>query len=312
MCISLVDELFANLARRTDSNGSKPPLKRSSTRGPRPSRALDARSLGATQAGAEPVKILRSPRLRNNRNGTTPAGRKPKAAASKSKTAASKSNSKAQKTPRARGPKRQSEAADIDELHDAEFDKIEEEQIWKARPGPVRYDPQEIDFSSLRETWPSIPTDSNAQSAAVFEKMSRLSGRFPNGYTPPHELGRRLWKGQSVLFTNEAEKAEAMEEAKRLAQVRADLLSQKKGEPVEPSDVTFNPIDAKDTKGLMEMFVSGKYPSVDAEKGQSPVMSDVMRNLRNNQTWQTTGKSPQFVAKLQSLLPANSNTKSSP
>lgn len=202
-----------------------------------------------------------------------------------------------------------SENDEGEDVQGAEIDKIEHEQALKARPSPVRYDPQKIDFSSLRETWPSLPTDMNAKSAAVLEKITRLSGRFPNGYVPPYQLGQRLWKGQRVFFANEDEKAGALEEAKRMAQVRADRLSQKKGELVEPSDVTFNPIDAKDTKGLMEMFVQGKYPSLDAEQGQSTVMSNVMRNLQNNSTWQTTGKSAQFLAKLKSLLPAKPNTK---
>ena len=150
----------------------------------------------------------------------------------------------------------------------------------------------------------------NARSATVIEKLSTLSGRFPNGYVPPYELGRRLWKGQSVLFESEAEKAEALEEVKRLSQERADKISQKKGEPVEPREVNFNPIGAKETNQLMETFVQGKYPALEAGKNQPAVMGDVLRNLRNNATYQTAGKRPQFLAKVESLL-ASSRVKRS-
>jgi hypothetical protein len=137
---------------------------------------------------------------------------------------------------------------------------------------------------------------------AVFEKLSRLSGRFANGYVPPYELGRRLWKGQSVLFFSEEEKTEALQETKRLAQLRADKLSQKKGEPVQPKEIAFAPINAETTNSLMETLAQGKYPKLDADKDQLPAINDVMRNLCSNGTYQTAGKRPQFVAKVESLL----------
>jgi hypothetical protein len=129
-----------------------------------------------------------------------------------------------------------------------------------------------------------------------------LSGRFPNGYVPPYELGRRIWQGQTVLFADEAEKAEAMEEVRRLAQLRADKMSQRKGDLVEPRDVKFRPINAEDTKKLMETFAQGKYPTLEAGKDQPAVLGEVIRNLRNNGTYQTAGKRPQFLAKVESLL----------
>ncbi|KAJ5612421.1 hypothetical protein N7510_005615 [Penicillium lagena] len=267
--------------RRGPSSSSAGPQKNA--------RGIDARSFAAPRAGGEPAKILQTARLRRG-----PAARK-------TGKPPAKGGVKGKKQQRARGPRR-SEADEGDDFGASDIDKIEQEQVLQSRPRPTRYEPQDIDFSTLKETWPSLPTDANSRSAAVFEKLSSLSGRFANGYVPPYELGRRLWKGQSVLFFSEEEKAEALQETKRLAQLRADKLTQKKGEDVEPKEIDFAPIDAKTTNGLMETLAQGKYPTLDADKDQLPAISNVMRNLRSNGTYQSAGKQPQFVAKVESLL----------
>jgi hypothetical protein len=189
-----------------------------------------------------------------------------------------------------------------EEAEAAAIEAVEQEELLKDRPVPTRYEPQDITYFTLRETWPSIPTDANSRSAAVYEKLVSLSGRYANGYVAPHELGRRLWKGQSVLFSSEAEKAEALEETKRLAQLRADRISQRKGDLVEPRTVEFNPINAEGAKSLMETLAQGKYPTAEAKKGGHAVLGEVTKNLMNNGTYQTTGKTSQFMAKLESLV----------
>ncbi|KAJ5313820.1 uncharacterized protein N7443_000704 [Penicillium atrosanguineum] len=273
---------------------TKPSTSGTQNRG-RPAKVIDARSFAAPRADGDSPKIIRNPRLRNIRPGNQAQGRKSKPAASK------KAAAKGRKQPRSRGPKK-FEVDEGEELCAAEIQQIEQDQAAKARPTPVRYEPRDINFSTLKETWPSIPTDTNARSAAVLEKLSVLSGRIPNGYIPPYELGRRIWKGQNVLFENEAEKIEAMQEVKRLAQLRADKMSQRKGDLVEPREVKFGAINAEDTKTLMETFAQGRYPTLEASKNQSAVLGEVIRNLRNNGTYQTAGKRPQFLAKVESLL----------
>ncbi|KAJ5986837.1 hypothetical protein N7451_011202 [Penicillium sp. IBT 35674x] len=262
---------------------------------PRAAKALDARAFAAPKAGGEQPKIIRSPRLRTARGGNQPQG--------KLKPAAKKN----QRKPRTR-VSRKTETDEGEDVIAAAIQQIEQEQVIKARPTPVRYEPQEIDFSSLQETWPSLPTDTNARSAAVLEKLSNLSGRFPNGYVPPYELGRRIWKGQNVLFHSEAERMEAMEEVKRLAQARADKMSQQKGDLVEPRIVEFNAIKTEESKILLETYALGKYPAVEVVQGQPAVLGEVVKNLRNNGTYQTAGKRPQFLAKVESLL-ASSRVK---
>ncbi|KAJ5972643.1 uncharacterized protein N7479_002561 [Penicillium vulpinum] len=266
----------------------------------RPPRVIDARSFAAARAsGGEQSKIIRSPRSRNVRSGNQPQKGKP--------------NAKAAKGKRTGLPRRNAKTSEKDDGEDAEgaaIDQILEENIIKSRPTPIRYEPQEINYSTLKETWPSIPTDVNSRSSAIYEKLSSLSGRVPNGYIPPYELGRRMWKGQNVLFSSENEKAEAMEEIKRLAQLRADRISQRKGDLVEPRNVEFSPIDAESTKTLIKTFVQGNYPTSEVGKGGHAVLGEVSKNLRNNGTYQTTGKTAQFMAKIESLVSAGRNTKS--
>ncbi|KAJ5902432.1 hypothetical protein N7495_002960 [Penicillium taxi] len=272
---------------RKSRPANKPPGSPAQNR-PRPARVLDARSFAATSASGEQPKVIRKPWLRNARGGVQTKG-KPKPAAKKARK------------PRSRGP-RTFESEDGEELTAASIEQVEKDQIMKARPTPIRYEPKDIDFSTLKETWPSLPTSVNARSAAVLEKLTSLSGRFPNGYVPPYELGRRLWNGQNVLFESETEKAEALEEVKRLSQARADKISQRTGDLVEPSEITFNAVNAKDTKILLETLAQGKYPGLEGGKTQPSVFENVIKNLRNNGTYETTGKRPQFLAKVESLI----------
>lgn len=274
----------------------------------RPPRVIDARSFAAARAsGGEQPKIIRSPRSRDVRGGNQPPNRKPNLSARAAKAA--KFGAKGNRN----GPRKNARSSEDEEGEDAaaaNIDQVLQEQIIKSRPTPIRYEPREINYSTLKQTWPSIPTDVNSRSAAVYEKLSSLGGRVANGYIPPYELGRRLWKGQSVLFDNENEKAEALEETKRLAQLRADRISQRKGDLVEPRNVEFSPLDAENTKSLMEMFVQGNYPPSEVGKDGHAVLGEVSKNLRNNGTYQTTGKTSQFMAKIESLVSAGRKTKS--
>lgn len=265
---------------------------------PRPPRVIDARALAASQAGGQ-ANIIRGPRLQYPRGGIQARSRKFK----KSARATSKPS-------RPRAPKRQSGVEEGDDAREAEIETVYQELAEKSRPVPIRYTPRTHDFSTMRETWPSLPTDVTAHTAGVLEKLSSISGRFADGYIPPHELGKRLYQGQSVRFFSEEEKAQAMEEAKKLAQQRADRLSQRKGDLVEPEDLKFGPMDAKDQKSLVQSLVQGIYPKPEAQPADKPVvLGDIIVNLRNNETYRTAGKSTQFLTKVESLLASSRPAK---
>ncbi|KAJ5744116.1 hypothetical protein N7533_008986 [Penicillium manginii] len=273
-------------------------------------KAIDARSFAAPAAGSDQPRIIRSPRARNVRPGGQGnqgqgqfQGRKPF-----NKKPLAKAKGKGGRERRPRDAKRDDGDEAQEAAEEAAIEKIEQEQALKERPVPVRYEPRDIDFSTLKATWPSLPSDANSRSAAVLEKVASLGGRFANGYIPPYELARRMWKGENVLFESEAERIQTLEEVKRLSQLRADKISQRKGELVEPKEVKFNALNAEGTKTLMDKYALGKYPVLEAAgKDEPAALGDVVRNLRNNGTYETAGKRPQFMAKVESLLSSRSS-----
>ncbi|KAI9934393.1 hypothetical protein ASPWEDRAFT_43787 [Aspergillus wentii DTO 134E9] len=265
----------------------------------RPQRVIDARSLAASQNAGQPANIIRGPRFQKAR-GSPVRARKPR---TPTPAATAKANPKNRKELRTRASRKQSNEEEGDATQEKQVESVFHELEEKARPVPSRYSPRASDFSSMKETWPSLPTNVTGRTAGVFEKLSWLSDRYPNGYVPPHELGRRLFRGQNVQFFSEEEKAQAVEEAKKLAQQHADKLSQIKGDLVEPKEIGFSQINAADRKALIETLVQGSYPKHDAQKAhESPIIDNILMNLRNNETYQTTGKGPELVQKVQSLL----------
>ncbi|KAL4780047.1 hypothetical protein BJX76DRAFT_339237 [Aspergillus varians] len=260
---------------------------------PRPRRIIDARSFAASKPGGPPANILKGPRRLGARGGTPLRARKPYN---------SKPGPKEQrKTGRLR--QRDSGPEDDDKAQVAELENIYRELAEKTKQTCTRYQPQPLDLQSLSETWPSLPTDITATTAGVSEKLSLLSERYPNGYVPPYVLGKRLFEGEYVRFKSEEEKTEALEAAKRFAQEAADKLSQEKGELVDPQVVIFQGVKGEEHKRLIECLAQGKYPTVETpQANKPPVVSEILRNLRNNETYQASGKRSQFMAKLDSLL----------
>lgn len=273
----------------------------------RPNRVIDARSLAAPQAGGAPANILRVSRLQKFRSGDNVRGRRP-GAPRLGVTARGRS---ASRTDRPRRQRRQSsEEEEGDSARAAQIEEFYREQAEKELPKPIRYDPpKEYDMSLLRETWPSLPIGETARSGSILEKVSWVSGRYPNGYEPPYELARKFFEGQHVIFSSEIEKKLVMEEVKKLAQDRADKLTQRKGDMVEPEDTTFVPIGAEERKVMLEELVRGKYPSLDSRADEKPVVADALRNLQNNGTYHTVGKTAQFLAKFESILASGRRTK---
>jgi hypothetical protein len=177
------------------------------------------------------------------------------------------------------------------------------EQEKKERPKPVRYDPVQYNFANLKETWPSIPIGPAGQASSVYEKLALMSDRFANGYSPPHELAQRLYRGEQVFLQSEQEKNQVLEEANKLAQDRADKLAQRKGNTVDPEEVSFKTLTEDTQKELIAQFVSGKYTTLKStNEEKSLLINEVKRNLANNETYRTVEKQAQFLGKLESLL----------
>lgn len=205
---------------------------------------------------------------------------------------------------RRRGEKGPAEAEEGDNERTNEVNAVYRELSDKSKPVPIRHDPEHPEFTTLKETWPTLPTDVTSCALGVSEKLAGLSDRYPNGYDPPHELGQRLYEGKAVLFSSEEERTQAVEEARKLAQRHADKLTQEKGDLVEPEEVNFEPISQADRKSLVRSLVQGDYgarnPQVAADK--PPVFGDIAANLNNNATYRTPGKSSQLMDTVESLL----------
>ncbi|KAI3015416.1 unnamed protein product [Aspergillus niger] len=275
---------------------------------PRPRRIIDARSLAASQATGQPANILKNSRARNPRGNRSTAFRGPRAGPRK----------KVQSKDGREGRPRRNEGSDQEDsafeaaFHEASINAVYRELAEQAQPKPVQYNPESISLASLKETWPSLPTDIHAHTAGVVEKLSLFGDRYANDYVPPNELGKRLYQGKFVRFSSEEEKAEAIMEANKLSQERADKLSQRKGDLVEPRHVNFSPLSTKDQGSLIGLLVQGNYPKSKAKQADNvSVVDSVSENLRNNATYHTVGKSSAFIAKLDSLLAASRITKRS-
>ncbi|KAL5333226.1 hypothetical protein BJX70DRAFT_403797 [Aspergillus crustosus] len=264
---------------------------------PRPRRFVDARALAASRSGGQPANILKGPNPMGGRGGASSRARKPQQSTSAGK--------------KDRKPNRRRREYDYgDDVNTPELENVYRALAENSRPTATRYQPQLPSLRSLSETWPSFPTDPKSTAAGVSEKLSLLSERYANGYVPPYELGRRLFEGKYVQFTSEEEKSEALEAAKRLAQKAADRFSQDKGELVDPQPVNFQVVKDEKHKFLIESLARGKYPTMEMrEASNSPVVGNVLRNLKNNETYQATGKQSQFMAKLESLLAPNRPVK---
>ena len=277
---------------RVNSQTGRPQQRVNNAPRNRAHRGVDARSLGAPQAGGQPANIIRAPRFRGPRISRPTGGRKPM-----------KSGANNKKGPRRNAWKKEPEEEEGDDLRLQEVNDVYRALAEERKPVPVRYDPQHPDFSTLKDTWPALPTDPIARAAGVSEKLSWLSDRFPNGYEPPYELGKRLFDGKSVSFSSEEEKTQAVEEAKKLAQQQADKLTQEKGDLVDPVDISFEPINAEHKKSLLVTQVQGDYSEwTRMPSDKPPIFGGIMTTLRNNVTYQTPGKSSQFLTKVESLL----------
>ncbi|PLB44686.1 hypothetical protein P170DRAFT_429450 [Aspergillus steynii IBT 23096] len=279
--------------QRTGVQASTSRSKPANSERPRPRRVFDARSLAAPQAGGQPANVIRNPRLRNPRSGSPAYGR------------GSRPPTKSAALRNKKGPRtRTARPRDLDEGEDVQKVEIEEgyrKLAERTKISPSHYNPKAPMLSNLERTWPSFPTNSGAHHSTIIDKLLRISDRTPNGYVPPQELGRRLFNGQYVHFLDEEEKSQALVEASKLSQQRADEYSQRKGDLVEPEKVEFEQINTDDRGVLLQSLVQGKYTKTEP-LGKVSVVDGVIQNLANNETYQAAGKSSQFVSKLESLM----------
>jgi hypothetical protein len=193
-------------------------------------------------------------------------------------------------------------------MDDDKMDASEEayylEKQEQKRPKAVRYNPEGYDIEKLRQTWPSLPIGRTAIVGSVLERLAWMSDRLVNGYDSPQELAKRVHDGKRVLFGSEEEKTRVIELANEMAAERAKKLTERKGQIVEPEHVNFEVISEEDKRALLGKLVAGKYPKLEETMLEtSPIIDDVLRNLRNNEAYQIA-ESTRFMGKLMESLPS--------
>jgi hypothetical protein len=157
-------------------------------------------------------------------------------------------------------------------------------------------------MEELHLDWPAIAIDGASLAESAQQKLEYLAKRIPHGYVSPQELAERFHKGQMVHFESEEERKEVLAIAAELAKSRADMLTERKGEPIAPEDMSFVDVSAEEKGRLGAKMVKGEYPALQTHK--FPFVNQIERNLRNNGTYHEMETS-KFMEKIQSLLPAN-------
>jgi hypothetical protein len=172
----------------------------------------------------------------------------------------------------------------------------------KPEPKPVSYEPKATTMEELRLDWPATAIDGKGLAESAQQKLEFLAKRLPHGWLSRQELAERFHKGQMVHFESAEEQKEVLAIAAELAKSRADMLTERKGEPIAPEDMSFGDVSAEEKGRLGAKMVKGEYPALQTHR--MPFLNQVERNLRNNGTYHEmeTGK---FMEKIESLLPAN-------
>ncbi|QGA19960.1 hypothetical protein EYB26_007658 [Talaromyces marneffei] len=302
---------FSSVASNQNEADSKPSLVKKIPIASRP-RVIDARSLGAGRVASNQANIIRAPQLRLKRGtsfrGRPGAGTRGRAAATGGKTSAKSRTGKATASKR---PRRKRD--DDDDSEEAgrgnDLDAVYKEVQNASKPKTVRYTPVTYDAAALKDTWPSLPTGKAGSTGTVVERLNLMSRRFGHGYVSPQELAKRLFEGERVFFSSEEEKKTVMAEVTRLAQDRADKLTQRKGDLIEPEDSSFASIKDEDRKALVGQIVRGKYEGWQKGNVRHPVLDEVQRQLYNNETYRMTGKQAEFMGKFQALLASAQRAK---
>lgn len=300
------------------------PIAETSNQGDHSPRSpVDARSFGSStsQSGDRALKVLRVPsslralpKARRSGSSNFQGGRRPafgkNSASGRPQVAgpmrtAGRPPARSKRNESLRREVGQDSYTEEEEIgNDAEDEEIKRyyyEKMERERPKAVHYSPQEYCAEKLKPTWPSLPTGEAGNASGVLEKISWMGGRLAEGFEPTEEIAKRVYHGEKILFKSDEEKTAVMERVQKMAAEKADKLTERKGQVVKAEDVSFNSLTQTERKDLLDRLVLGKYPELE-EISFSPIVMDVLRNLRNNETYQAT-QAAEFTQKISKMLP---------
>lgn len=270
-----------------------------------PGRPLDARAFAATNGAeggaprlrtAQMLKNLKKRSLRPNR-----------ASLGKNLALAAAAVSRGRHDPRfakAAKPKRRrrndrEEDLDSEETH-PNVQRYFAEKAEAERPKAMRHKPVVYTAEGLKETWPSLPIESEVASSSILDKLNWMGERYLGSFESPQELAERVLDGKRVMFRSDEERDEVMEMVKMRAAERAEKLTERKGSVVEAEDVSFQTLTEKERMELVGSVIAGQYEAMDQTK--PGVLAQVNKNLYNNETY-NQAQSAQFMDALTRFLP---------
>ena len=265
----------------------------SSSQGQRQTGIVDARRAAAPPDGQ---RLLR--RSFEPRNGS------PQSAGGRSSSFRGRGSLGRLRGGRSSQPRRRRRESDLTD-DDGDEDPLDlEERMNGPKPErkPVPYQPEAITMEDLRLDWPTTAIDGTGLAESAQQKLKCLAKRIPHGHHNPHDLAERFHKGEMVHFVSEEERKEVLAIAAELAKSRADMLTERKGEPVVPEDMSFSDLGGEEKMKMGLKMVKGEYPALQSQK--LPFLNHVTTLLRNNGTYHELETS-KFMEKIQSLLPVN-------
>ena len=183
------------------------------------------------------------------------------------------------------------------------------EQVEPARP----FQPESLYRNDLfRQHSPSTIAANNFEN--VFE--DRIKSVTDSGQAEKdrnsNTLARKMLSGQLIRFESHAEKAAVEEEAKRIAQRRAESIAKQKKltqDDVKPTakNYRFQPVPAGVQKTMVNKLVAGKHDMKKLLQGEQyykqPVLNDVARMALMNGSYLKQDRN-RLLKKVQNLLPA--------
>lgn len=166
----------------------------------------------------------------------------------------------------------------------------------------ITYNPKRQSSEDLQKDWPNTPLSSTGLTASVVQKIEWLARRIPHGYQTPEQLAEHFAKGNLTKFESEEEKQMVLKIAQDMAKQRAEKITEKKGEQVQPKDMSMVDLNtaSDDKQSFLNDMVKGQFTEL--EKQRMPFLDNILKTLRNNETYNPR-ETNKFMAKVQSMMP---------
>jgi hypothetical protein len=168
---------------------------------------------------------------------------------------------------------------------------------------PIPYEPRNHDTQELRLDWPNTPLTSSGLTESVIQKVTWLARRLPHGHWTPSQIAERYEEGHMIRFASEDEKTKVLELAAQLANARADKMTERTQQAVDPKDMSFQSLmDGKhkpETMGVLDAMARGVYQQ--PGKQERAFMDGIVKKLSMNETYKGID-ADKFMGRVRKLI----------